>query len=246
MALSLWCQKQLNNNDHFHKSWPASSFIFCLYHQKLSQGGQHSFLHPALSQTQTSYPWAQQYKNKIAPAWKCSQQSLWIFLSNWFEISGKRRCWVFQIYCFYDTVCRSSVLTVNFTQSGLLFRRILCKEILPQLLSISCRFELFLFCFVQIQSGQLEALYSLLASYYFLYANVRHGLLHHLLEIYSSCGECEWRCCMTNVVKTCDSCAALETVLPFNPSLCVVCICWWMMAKPKILMFVSCDILPFL
>ncbi|TKS79483.1 Telomerase protein component 1 [Collichthys lucidus] len=37
-----------------------------------------------------------------------------------------------------------------------------------------------------IQSGQLEALHSLLSSYHFLYANVRHGLLHHLLEIYNS------------------------------------------------------------
>ncbi|KAK2822732.1 hypothetical protein Q5P01_022797 [Channa striata] len=36
-----------------------------------------------------------------------------------------------------------------------------------------------------IQSGQLEALHALLSSYYFLYANVRHGLLHHLLETYS-------------------------------------------------------------
>ncbi|XP_034470517.1 telomerase protein component 1 isoform X4 [Hippoglossus hippoglossus] len=36
-----------------------------------------------------------------------------------------------------------------------------------------------------IQSGQLEALGSLLSSYYFLYACVRHGLLHHLLETYS-------------------------------------------------------------
>ncbi|XP_071347004.1 telomerase protein component 1-like isoform X1 [Trachinotus anak] len=36
-----------------------------------------------------------------------------------------------------------------------------------------------------IQSVQLEALHSLLSSYYFLYANVRHGLLHHLLETYS-------------------------------------------------------------
>ncbi|XP_042353328.1 telomerase protein component 1 isoform X2 [Plectropomus leopardus] len=35
-----------------------------------------------------------------------------------------------------------------------------------------------------IQSGQLEVLQSLLSSYYFLYANVRHGLLHHLLETY--------------------------------------------------------------
>ncbi|KAM7411194.1 hypothetical protein PAMA_021262 [Pampus argenteus] len=33
-----------------------------------------------------------------------------------------------------------------------------------------------------IQSDQLEVLHSLLSSYYFLYANVRHGLLHHLLE----------------------------------------------------------------
>ncbi|XP_032388427.1 telomerase protein component 1 isoform X2 [Etheostoma spectabile] len=36
-----------------------------------------------------------------------------------------------------------------------------------------------------IQSGQLEALHSLLSSYYFLYANVRHGLLHPLLETYN-------------------------------------------------------------
>ncbi|XP_037643580.1 telomerase protein component 1 isoform X2 [Sebastes umbrosus] len=35
-----------------------------------------------------------------------------------------------------------------------------------------------------IKSGKLEALWSLLSSYYFLYANVRHGLLHHLLETY--------------------------------------------------------------
>ncbi|KAM3866164.1 telomerase protein component 1 [Diretmus argenteus] len=34
-------------------------------------------------------------------------------------------------------------------------------------------------------SDQWEALYSLLSSYYFMYANVRHGLLHHLLETYS-------------------------------------------------------------
>lgn len=36
-----------------------------------------------------------------------------------------------------------------------------------------------------IQSSQLEALHSLLSSYYFLYANVRHSLLHPLLETYS-------------------------------------------------------------
>ncbi|XP_031721049.1 telomerase protein component 1 [Anarrhichthys ocellatus] len=36
-----------------------------------------------------------------------------------------------------------------------------------------------------IQSRQLEQLHSLLSSYYFLYANVRHGLLHHLKETYS-------------------------------------------------------------
>ncbi|XP_067462602.1 telomerase protein component 1 [Thunnus thynnus] len=36
-----------------------------------------------------------------------------------------------------------------------------------------------------IQSDQLEVLRSLLSSYFFLYANVRHGLLHHLLETYS-------------------------------------------------------------
>ncbi|KAG7220866.1 hypothetical protein INR49_031318 [Caranx melampygus] len=42
-----------------------------------------------------------------------------------------------------------------------------------------------------IQSGQLEALHSLLSSYYFLYANVRHGLVHHLLETYSLYSECQ-------------------------------------------------------
>ncbi|XP_026229628.1 telomerase protein component 1-like isoform X2 [Anabas testudineus] len=36
-----------------------------------------------------------------------------------------------------------------------------------------------------IECGQLETLHSLLSSYYFLFANVRHGLLHHLLETYS-------------------------------------------------------------
>uniref|UniRef100_UPI0037E81F20 telomerase protein component 1 n=1 Tax=Semicossyphus pulcher TaxID=241346 RepID=UPI0037E81F20 len=35
-----------------------------------------------------------------------------------------------------------------------------------------------------IQCGQMEALHSLLSSYYFLYAEVRHGLLHQLLETY--------------------------------------------------------------
>ncbi|KAM3605500.1 uncharacterized protein V6R79_026311 [Siganus canaliculatus] len=40
-----------------------------------------------------------------------------------------------------------------------------------------------------IQSDQLEPLHSLLCSYYFLFANVRHGLLHHLLEIYTSYDE---------------------------------------------------------
>ncbi|XP_036374733.1 telomerase protein component 1 [Megalops cyprinoides] len=34
-------------------------------------------------------------------------------------------------------------------------------------------------------SGQWEALSFLLSSFHFLYANVRHGLLHHLLETYS-------------------------------------------------------------
>ena len=47
------------------------------------------------------------------------------------------------------------------------------------------RLELLLFVFGQIHSDQLEALGSLLSSYYFLYACVRHGLLHHLLETYS-------------------------------------------------------------
>ncbi|XP_041849088.1 telomerase protein component 1 isoform X3 [Melanotaenia boesemani] len=36
-----------------------------------------------------------------------------------------------------------------------------------------------------IQSGQLEKLHSLLSNYYFLHANVSHGLLHHLMETYS-------------------------------------------------------------
>uniref|UniRef100_A0AAQ6IID5 Telomerase-associated protein 1 n=1 Tax=Anabas testudineus TaxID=64144 RepID=A0AAQ6IID5_ANATE len=36
-----------------------------------------------------------------------------------------------------------------------------------------------------VECGQLEALRSLLSNYYFLFVNVRHGLLHHLLEIYS-------------------------------------------------------------
>ncbi|KAM3604040.1 uncharacterized protein V6R79_005607 [Siganus canaliculatus] len=40
-----------------------------------------------------------------------------------------------------------------------------------------------------IQSDQVEPLHSLLCSYYFLFANVRHGLLHHLLEIYTSYDE---------------------------------------------------------
>lgn len=56
----------------------------------------------------------------------------------------------------------------------------------PQLLMI---FTIDLNSFVQIQSGQLEALHCLLSSFYFLYANVRHGLLHHLLDTYSSYGE---------------------------------------------------------
>ncbi|XP_030629420.1 telomerase protein component 1 [Chanos chanos] len=34
--------------------------------------------------------------------------------------------------------------------------------------------------------GQWEAMHFLLSSYYFLYANVRHGLLHHLFETYMS------------------------------------------------------------
>ncbi|XP_041659020.1 telomerase protein component 1-like [Cheilinus undulatus] len=38
-----------------------------------------------------------------------------------------------------------------------------------------------------IQSGQVEALQSLLSSYFFLYAQVRHGLLHQLLKTYSLC-----------------------------------------------------------
>ncbi|XP_074544766.1 telomerase protein component 1-like [Halichoeres trimaculatus] len=36
-----------------------------------------------------------------------------------------------------------------------------------------------------IRSGQMEAVHSLLSSYFFLYAQVRHGLLHQLLETYS-------------------------------------------------------------
>ncbi|KAF3857940.1 hypothetical protein F7725_011141 [Dissostichus mawsoni] len=49
-----------------------------------------------------------------------------------------------------------------------------------------------------IQSDQLEALHSLLSNYYFLYANVRHGLMHHLLETYSLYGEHASRYCMMN------------------------------------------------
>ncbi|XP_011484331.1 telomerase protein component 1 [Oryzias latipes] len=36
-----------------------------------------------------------------------------------------------------------------------------------------------------IQSGQLEVVHSLLSSFYFLYANVSHGLVHHMMETYS-------------------------------------------------------------
>ncbi|XP_038859161.1 telomerase protein component 1 [Salvelinus namaycush] len=39
------------------------------------------------------------------------------------------------------------------------------------------------------RSGQWEALHCLLSSYNFLFANVRHGLLHHLLETYSLFGK---------------------------------------------------------
>ncbi|XP_061652420.1 telomerase protein component 1 isoform X2 [Phyllopteryx taeniolatus] len=39
-----------------------------------------------------------------------------------------------------------------------------------------------------IQSDKLEVLRSLLSSYYFLYANVRHNLLHHLLDTYNEHG----------------------------------------------------------
>lgn len=52
----------------------------------------------------------------------------------------------------------------------------------------------FPFGFGQNRSGQVEALHSLLSSYYFLYANVRHGLLHHLREAYSLCGERAFGC----------------------------------------------------
>ncbi|TNN54779.1 Telomerase protein component 1 [Liparis tanakae] len=38
---------------------------------------------------------------------------------------------------------------------------------------------------MHLPSNLLEMLHSLLSSYYFLYANVRHGLLHHLKETYS-------------------------------------------------------------
>ena len=44
------------------------------------------------------------------------------------------------------------------------------------------------------KGDQCEALGSLLSNYYFLYANVRHGLVHHLLEIYGSYGECVCVC----------------------------------------------------
>lgn len=38
--------------------------------------------------------------------------------------------------------------------------------------------------YFQVECGQWEPLRFLLCSYYFLYANVRHGLLHSLMENY--------------------------------------------------------------
>ncbi|XP_054623593.1 telomerase protein component 1 isoform X2 [Dunckerocampus dactyliophorus] len=48
-----------------------------------------------------------------------------------------------------------------------------------------------------IQSDQQEALRLLLSSYYFLYANVRHHLLHHLLDTYNMLGD------LQDAVKDC-------------------------------------------
>ncbi|CAJ1072834.1 telomerase protein component 1-like [Xyrichtys novacula] len=45
-----------------------------------------------------------------------------------------------------------------------------------------------------IQSDQMEALHSLLSSFYFVYAQVRHGLLHQLLQTYSSYGDSSLFC----------------------------------------------------
>lgn len=59
--------------------------------------------------------------------------------------------------------------------------------------------------FAQIECGQVEALRSLLCSFYFLYANVRHGLMHHLLETYSLYGE-------GSIIFT--ACDCLTAILP--------------------------------
>jgi len=63
---------------------PLSSLML-----QLIQGGRHSFLHLALSQA--AYHW-----KKVVPTWNCSQQGLWIILSNKVMIS--HCCWVFQMY----------------------------------------------------------------------------------------------------------------------------------------------------
>lgn len=83
-----------------------------------------------------------------------------------------------------------------------------------------------LLCFFQIQSGQLETLHHLLSSFYFLYANVRRGLLHHLLETYSLFGEDDHTVCNEygDTVWYFESFFWWSTL---NGSL------WWSMAKPK-------------
>lgn len=61
------------------------------------------------------------------------------------------------------------------------------NSVCPLITQISCDHDSCsrLRCFVQIQSGQVEVLHRLLSSFHFLYANVRHGLLQHLMETYS-------------------------------------------------------------
>ncbi|XP_061775591.1 telomerase protein component 1 isoform X2 [Nerophis ophidion] len=65
-----------------------------------------------------------------------------------------------------------------------------------------------------IQSGKQEALRSLLSSYYFLYAHVRHNLLHHLMDIYNMLGD------LPDALKDCqDFLQRHATVLASWPTL---------------------------
>ncbi|XP_067330361.1 telomerase protein component 1-like isoform X1 [Channa argus] len=56
-----------------------------------------------------------------------------------------------------------------------------------------------------ILSDQLELLHSLLSSYFFLYANVRNGLLHHLLETYDKKNVCATSIDFQDSMKDCHS-----------------------------------------